>query len=439
MLLALLALAACAAGNALAEDSPPPEVSYVAPGQFLRGSAGEFFYAADDTVHPVVLTRAYLVTRTEVTVAEFAAFVAATGYRTTAEQAAADSLAAAAAPADSLAAEPDSAAAAPSLRPVLTWMRPGRLQGEDWPVTVVSFVDAARYANWRSREDGLAPAYRFQGQAILWDRSADGWRLPTEAEWEFAARCGGACSVPAADDPAGVGPVGRAWPNELGVTGLTDGVLEWCWDGHVPYGSLALVDPAQPARDGVRVVRGASVTGRDWAGEEFWSPALGFRLVRNAPQPADSTATVTVAPGSEVTVAELRERQRLLAGTVRQEYAVASVADSLMFVRQDARERVQRVGGGIMGLGVLTLVIGGAVAGSSATEPTQPEQPEPAAVSTGETMAVIGAVATGVGLLVYLLAADELAPEEARARARSLIQERELAGGVPAVGVALGF
>ncbi|WP_447033950.1 formylglycine-generating enzyme family protein [Streptomyces hypolithicus] len=123
----------------------------------------------------------------------------------------------------------------------LTGQRPSTAHGDRLPVEGVSWWDAVRFCNALSERDGFTPAYDVQAEAegIEWDASADGYRLPTEAEWEHACRAGttgpryGALDEIAwyrGNSGERIHDVGGKAPNPWGLHDMLGNVWDWCWD-----------------------------------------------------------------------------------------------------------------------------------------------------------------------------------------------------------------
>jgi sulfatase modifying factor 1 len=118
---------------------------------------------------------------------------------------------------------------------------PSTAHGDRLPVEGVSWWDAVRFCNALSQQEELAPAYRLQagGEAVEWDESADGYRLPTEAEWEHACRAGTTGARYGTLDEIAwhrgnsgerIHVVGGRQPNAWGLYDMLGNVWEWCWD-----------------------------------------------------------------------------------------------------------------------------------------------------------------------------------------------------------------
>jgi formylglycine-generating enzyme required for sulfatase activity len=184
---------------------------------------------------------------------------------------------------------------------------PTERRGE--PVTGISWCDAIVWCNARSQKEGLAPVYTSIPGAIRRDSTVAGcedtvfndgrygYRLPTEAEWEYAARYVGSCSwmsglsysggdyndVAWTTSPPTTMPVGTKKANHLGAFDMTGNVLEWCWDWAAPYGSDPLRDPKGPDNGTYRAARfGAPCAGREMGLRPTdVGNFLGFRCARS--------------------------------------------------------------------------------------------------------------------------------------------------------------
>jgi formylglycine-generating enzyme required for sulfatase activity len=146
--------------------------------------------------------------------------------------------------------------------------------GSDLPVQNVSWFDAIEYLDRLSEREGLTRCYADRGAdgAIQWNRQCTGYRLPTEAEWEYAARAGTDTAYSAGSEPrvmaehawfehnagARMHPVASKPANPWGLHDMHGNVYEWVWDWHGPYSDAQERDPVGPAEGRLRVMRGGS-------------------------------------------------------------------------------------------------------------------------------------------------------------------------------------
>lgn len=295
----------CLVGECYLGRCVPAGFSYAPAGTFLMGSPGDEPGRVDELEqqHRVTLTRAFFVMQREVTQADFEA---------------------------------------------LMGINPSYFSacGPTCPVEQVTWLDALAYANARSRREGLPECYDLAGCtgsvagrdlrcSPPMDMSLDceGYRLPTEAEWEYSYRAGtttmfhngepteyslcdqpllqetsqfcGNCSVtygqvydcsqggsrPSQPTDCGTAPVGSRAPNAWGIYDMAGNAQEIVWDARANYSGHDEVDPVGPVHDGWVRKRGAGFCGhmarlraadRKYTTWTSTNPGQGFRLVRTA-------------------------------------------------------------------------------------------------------------------------------------------------------------
>jgi formylglycine-generating enzyme required for sulfatase activity len=177
---------------------------------------------------------------------------------------------------------------------------PSEFKADNLPVENVSWYDAVEYCNKRSEREGLSPAYTISGTDVRWNRNANGYRLPTEAEWEYACRAGtktpfntgnSITTNQANYDGERTVNVGKFAPNRWGLYDMHGNVWEWCWDWFGDYTSGSETNPAGPAAGPFRINRGGGwghsprhlrSAVRGGGAPSSRSADVGFRLVRNA-------------------------------------------------------------------------------------------------------------------------------------------------------------
>jgi sulfatase modifying factor 1 len=244
---------------------------------------------AETPQHRVTLTNSFYMAAHEVTVAQFRRFIDATGYKTTADQKELGF---------------GWRKAVWQVREEYNWKNPGFEQPDNHPVCNVSWDDVVEFCRWLSKKEGAT------------------YRLPTEAEWEYACRAGTTTLFSTGDDPSSLrgtanladaslrreepsvtwavdwddgyvatAPVGSFAPNAFGLYDMHGNVWEWCEDvyDYGYYERAPAIDPVHRRRNGTHVFRGGGFD--NWPGfvrsadrYSSHSPTLrsqwaGFRVV----------------------------------------------------------------------------------------------------------------------------------------------------------------
>ena len=149
---------------------------------------------------------------------------------------------------------------------------PSRWKGSKNPVEQVRWSDAVRFCNKRSEAEGLQPCYDLK--TWVCNFQANGYRLPTEAEWEYACRAGAATAYFFGEDAARLGdyawydknsgghprPAGQKQPNAWGLYDICGNLWEWCNDFYQVdyYPQSPREDPKGPKEGQTKVVRGGA-------------------------------------------------------------------------------------------------------------------------------------------------------------------------------------
>ena len=186
----------------------------------------------------------------------------------------------------------------------ITGKNPAHFKNEDHPIEMVSWFDAIKFCNALSEKEGLMPCYEFKAddeENVRWNRQANGFRLLTEAEWEYVARANGSLEYSGSNNAMDVAwfagnamgqtqPVRRKDPNLWGMYDMSGHVWEWCWDWFGIYVDGNATDPIGPKLGRGRVFRGGSfavpermlrVSQRGAERPHNRMNGLGFRLARN--------------------------------------------------------------------------------------------------------------------------------------------------------------
>ncbi len=263
----------------------------IPPGEFLMGSSDEQIApvlkevaathgqeladrirSAEQPQHRVVLSKPFWMGATEVTIGQFRKFVEATKHQTHAEKVATDAKS-------------------------WTYLKPGYAVADESPAAAVTWDDANAYCRWLSQQERAT------------------YRLPTEAEWEFACRAGTTTAYYSGDQLLDSHewsirnsdfkshPVGAKQPNPFGLFDMHGNLSEWCRDRFDEkwYAQSPLTDPIGPVTGTAYVLRGGNwdynsflrSAYRSGRTQDIFHYTIGLRVVRALDTPVTTTASVT--------------------------------------------------------------------------------------------------------------------------------------------------
>ena len=302
------------------------QMTLIPPGEFLMGSsdadialalkiaeetkldeAGVKRIQDERPQHRVRITQAFRLAAHEVTIGQFAKFVEQAKYKTQAEEFGGNS----------------STVKPEEVNPAnlkMTWRTPGPAVTDDSPVTQVSWNDAVAFCNWLSGQEQLTPCYQRDGDSWTLLPKSNGYRLPTEAEWEYACKAGTTTQFWFGDNwqehdkygwsnkNAGgrAHSVGSLPANPFGLYDMHGNVWEWCQDWYDAkwYEKSPSEDPVGPSRASNRAVRGgrwdytpaySRSSYRDNINPSRRNDYRGFRPALSSVGAASSTASVTAS------------------------------------------------------------------------------------------------------------------------------------------------
>ncbi len=287
----LVDLSGAGASGSIASRSTGMRLRLIPAGEFWMGSTKEADPDADDDElprHRVQITKPFYLGMTEVTVGQFRKVVESADHKTEPER-----------DGQGGCGWNEQTKELDGRNPRYSWRFTGFDQADDHPVVNVTWNDAVWFCNELSKRDGLAPYYRLGAGEIS---AGDGYRLPTEAEWEYACRAGTTTRYWGGDDPETLAsrdnvadatfkdrgdvhaswvrfsqlyhwdpitisgrdgyvftsPVTRYRANAFGLYGMHGNVAEWCWDwyGEDHYARSPAADPVGAEGASFRVIRG---------------------------------------------------------------------------------------------------------------------------------------------------------------------------------------